>query len=52
MLMDSAAARSRYEELKKQTQDELKQTLDQLLEGDDKVDSYFWFHTASGWLSG
>ena len=33
----AVAAKMRYEELKKQTQAELKATLDDLLEGDDKV---------------
>lgn len=33
----TALAKTRYEQLKKATQTELKQTLDQLLEGDDKV---------------
>lgn len=33
----AVAAKMRYEELKKQTQAELKATLDDLLEGEDKV---------------
>jgi hypothetical protein len=33
----AAAAKSKYEELKQQTQQEFKQTLDELLEGDHKV---------------
>ena len=30
-------AKHRYEQLKQQTQDELKHTLDEILEGDEKV---------------
>ena len=36
------AAKMRYEELKKKTQDELKATLDDLLEGEDKIKSRRW----------
>ena len=37
----AVAAKMRYEELKKQTQAELKATLDDLLEGEDKVRVWF-----------
>ena len=37
----AAAAKSKYEELKQQTQNEFKQTIDELLEGDNKVSFLF-----------
>ena len=37
-----AAAKSQYEALKQQTREELKHTLDELLEGDDRLKSKRW----------
>ena len=38
----TAAAKMRYEELKQQTQTELKQTLDVLLQGEDNIKAKRW----------